>query len=101
MQTINLSIPYQQIQAICQRYHVNRLALFGSVLRSDFSPTSDVDVLVEYEPDARISLFDMVDLQSELEGLLGRRVDLGTPTSLSKYIRNAVLESARVIYERA
>ncbi len=101
MQTINLSIPYQQLQAICQRHHVNRLALFGSVLRSDFSPTSDIDVLVEFEPDAHISLFDMVDLQSELEGLLGRSVDLGTPTSLNKYIRNAVLESARVIYERA
>src|SRR5579859_6196418 len=100
-QITNLTIPYNQLRAVCQHQHVRKLALFGSVLRSDFGPDSDIDVLVEYEPGAHISLFDMVDLQLELETLFGRKVDLGTPSSLSKYIRKSVLESAQVVYERA
>ena len=100
MQAENLSIPYQRLATICERYHVHKLALFGSVVRTDFRPDSDIDVLVEYEAGTHISLFDLVGLQLDLEALFGRKVDLGTPSSLSKYIRKAVLDSASVIYER-
>jgi predicted nucleotidyltransferase len=70
------------------------------VLRDDFTPQSDIDVLVEFEPTAPIGVFEMVDLRDELETLFQRQVDLGTPAGLSKYIREKVLESAQVIYER-
>lgn len=97
---MNIDISPTAIQEVCRRHHVQRLSLFGSVVRDDFRPESDVDVLVEFEPGAHISLLDMVDLQLELENLFERKVDLGTPTSLSKYIRARVLRSAQVIYER-
>ena len=100
-QLMNIAIPYPQIQLICEHCHVRRLALFGSVLRNDFRPDSDVDVLVEYEPGTHVSLFDMVDLQLDLEALFGHKVDLGMPSTLSKYIRKPVLQAAQVIYERA
>jgi predicted nucleotidyltransferase len=97
----NITFTHEQIQALCQHHHVRRLLFFGSALRDDFGPESDVDVLVEFEPDARITLFDMVDLRDELAALLGRDVDLATPDGLSKYIRADVLAQAQVIYERA
>lgn len=98
-QTTNVAIPYEQLRVVCERYHVRKLALFGSVLRPDFRVESDIDVLVEYEPGTPVSLFDMVDLQLELEALFGRKIDLGTPSSLSKYIRKIVLGSAQAVYE--
>ncbi|MCC7447002.1 MAG: nucleotidyltransferase family protein [Anaerolineae bacterium] len=101
MNVANISIPQREIRAICERHHVQKLSLFGSVLRGDFRPDSDIDVLVEYDPDVRVSLFDQVDLQLDLETVWGCKVDLGTPASLSKYIRQKVLQSAQVIYERA
>jgi predicted nucleotidyltransferase len=100
MQVANIVIPYKELNMSCEEHHVRKMALFGSVLRSDFRPESDVDVLVEYDPGTRVSILDMVDLQFKLEELFGHKVDLGTPSSLSKYIRNAVLDSAQVIYER-
>ena len=78
---------------------VARLSLFGSVLRDDFGPDSDVDVLVEFEVGARVGFFELSRLQDELEALFGgRKVDLLTPGFLSPYIRDEVLESARVQY---
>jgi predicted nucleotidyltransferase len=99
--SVSISFSHEQLQALCRRHHVRRLLFFGSALRDDFGPESDVDVLVEFEPDACVTLFDMVDMQDELAALLGRDVDLATPDGLSKYIRAGVLAQAQVIYDRA
>lgn len=83
---------------LCRRYHIRRLSLFGSVLRDDFGPDSDVDVLVEFEP-GRTPGLGIVDIEDELSGLFGgRRVDLMTEKSLHRLIRSRVLESAQVQY---
>src|SRR5512133_2961642 len=84
----------------CKRHHVRRLALFGSVLRDDFGPESDVDVLVEFEPD-HVPGFAFFDLQEELAAILGRGVDLHTPGSLSRYFRERVLGEAQDQYVAA
>jgi predicted nucleotidyltransferase len=96
---VAIAIPHDDLAAFCRRHHIRRLSLFGSVLRDDFGPESDVDVLVEFEPDAHITYFDLVDIQDALVDLLGRQIDIGTPASLSPYIRDRVLASAQVIYE--
>jgi uncharacterized protein len=84
---------------LCQRYHVRKLSLFGSVLRDDFRADSDVDVLVEFETGQTPDFFTFIDLQSELSDLLGYKVDLNTPNFLSRYFRAKVVENARVLYE--
>jgi predicted nucleotidyltransferase len=88
-----IAIDRCQIIEFCLRHHVRRLALFGLVLRDDFGPDSDVDVLVEFEP-GHVPGFAFFDLQEELAGILGRRVDLHTPASLSRYFRERVLSEA-------
>jgi hypothetical protein len=75
--------------------------VFGSALRDDFGPDSDIDTLVEFEPGARVSFFDMVTMEMELTDMMGRQVDLRTPQELSRYFRQTVLDTARVVYERA
>ncbi|HMM33875.1 MAG TPA: nucleotidyltransferase family protein [Thermoanaerobaculia bacterium] len=87
-----------EIEVFCRRHHVRSLALFGSVLREDFGPESDVDVLVEFE-EGRVPGFDFVRMQDELSRLLGgRRVDLVTPRALSPFVRERVLRSAVTRY---
>jgi predicted nucleotidyltransferase len=86
------------IAAFCRRHGVARLSLFGSILRDDFGPESDVDVLVEFLPNASPSLFDMGRMQQELVEMLGRGVDLKTPDFLSRYFRNRVMREAVVQY---
>lgn len=97
-----INIPAEAITAFCERWKITELALFGSVLRRDFQPDSDVDVLVRFDPGARHTLFDMVRMQDELESVLGREVDLvsrqGIESSRNHIRRNAILESAEVIY---
>lgn len=82
----------------CRRHQIRRLSLFGSVLRDDFRPDSDVDVLVEFEPEARVSLFDMAGMELELSEMLGRKVDLRTLGDLSRYFRDEVAQEAEVQY---
>ena len=94
-----LELSREKITAFCQKYPIRKLSLFGSALRDDFRPDSDVDVLVEFEPGARISYFDLAGMQIELEEMLGRPVDIGTPDMLNKHVRRPVLEGAEVIYE--
>ena len=97
-----IHIPKAEIEAFCQRNHIRRLALFGSVLRDDFGPDSDIDVLVEFEPGARVGLFELFDMEQELSQLLGgRKVDINTRQSLSKYFRDEVLRDAEVQYAQA
>jgi predicted nucleotidyltransferase len=95
-----INIPIGALTQVCERYHVQRLAVFGSVLRADFRPESDIDVLVEFEANQPVTLLDLAGLQIDLIELFGRQVDLGTPSGLSKYIRQGVLDTAQVIYER-
>ena len=92
-----IHIPHEEIAEICRRYRVQRLALFGSVIRDDFTPESDVDVLVQYEP-GHAGGFEFFDMRYELIDVLNREVDLHTPASLSPYFRQEVLDEAEEIY---
>lgn len=98
MTTANIEVPREEIAAFCRRNRIRRLALFGSVLRDDFRPDSDVDILVEFEPDARIGLIGLSGLELQLSELLHRKVDLRTPADLSRYFREAVVAAAEVQY---
>lgn len=100
MVTKHIDLPIDEIIALCEKYPIRRLSLFGSVLRDDFGPDSDVDVLVEYEPDAVVTLFDMGSLQMDLMDLIGRDVDLKTPGFISKYFVDKVMATAVPLYER-
>lgn len=97
-----LSIPREQLVDFCRRWSVTELALFGSALREDFRPDSDVDVLVSFSEDAHHSLFDMVRMQKELEQILGRQVDLvsrrAIEMSRNNIRRNVILRSAGAVY---
>lgn len=97
----HLQIPQAELAAFCQRNRIRRLSLFGSVLRDDFGPTSDVDVLVEFEPGARVGMIRLGALELELAALLGRPVDLNTAGFLSPGFRDLVVASALVQYEAA
>ncbi|MBI4789056.1 MAG: nucleotidyltransferase family protein [Chloroflexi bacterium] len=101
MARAKISLPKETIAEFCRRNHVTRLALFGSVLRDDFRPDSDVDILVEFEPGHVPGFFRIARLERELTELLGgRKADLRTPQDLSRYFRNTVLATAEVQYER-
>lgn len=100
MPTIHIDLPMEEIIAFCEKYPIRKLSLFGSVLRDDFREDSDVDVLVEFEPDSDVSLFDMGEIQMGLSELLGREIDLKTPGFLSPYFRTQVVEMAEPLYER-
>lgn len=102
MPMMALTIPQDQIATFCQKWQIAELALFGSVLRPDFRPDSDIDVLVRFGPETRTTLFDMVRMQRELEAILGHRVDLvsrhAIEASRNAPRRTAILESAEVVY---
>lgn len=95
-----LTIDRQAVAAFCRRHHVRRLALFGSVLRDDFTPESDVDVLVEFEP-GFVPGLRFFSMEVELSTILGRKVDLNTPAFLSRYFRDKVLAEAETQYVAA
>ena len=94
-----LSIPRQQLSAFCQENGIKRLAIYGSALREDFGPDSDIDVLVEFEKDRIPGLMGVAGMEIELSSLFsGRKVDLRTPEDLSPYFRQDVLDAAEVQY---
>ena len=93
-----MSVPREEVTAFCRRNRIRWMALFGSVLSDDFGPESDVDVLVEFEPDARVTLLTLSRNQRELSMLFGRPVDFVLRDGLKRRIRNAVLAEAEVIY---
>jgi len=95
-----IDIPKGKIAEFCRRHHIRRLALFGSVLREDFRPGSDVDVLVEFEPGTRVGL-DFFAMERELSEILGAKVDLNTPGFLSDEILETALAEAEVQYDMA
>jgi uncharacterized protein len=92
-----IEIPAERIRSFCRRHHIRSLALFGSVLRDDFLPDSDVDVIVEFES-GHVPGLDFFAMQDELAVILGRTVDLNTPGFLSSYFRDRVLADAEVQY---
>lgn len=100
MHALHIRIPEAEIAAFCQRHQITRLALFGSVIRDDFGPESDIDVLVEFAPGHTPGLA-FFGMQDELTEMLGREVDLNTAGWLSPFFRDAVLAEAQVIYEQA
>ncbi len=101
MKKRNIDIPQKKIAEFCQRHHIKRLALFGSALRDDFKPDSDVDVLVEFEPGTRIGMIRLAGIELELSEILDRKVDMHTPGFISKYFRNQVLTEAEDQYVAA
>jgi len=92
-----IHVPKERIAEFCRKHHIKKLAIFGSVLRSDFQADSDIDVLVEFAPGhvPGLAFFAMAD---ELSEILGRKVDLNTPQCLSRYFRDKVLQEAVVQY---
>ncbi len=97
---MGITVPKERLTAFCKRNHVRRMALFGSVLRDDFRPDSDVDVLVEFEP-GHVPGLAFFGMQDELSKLLGRTVDLNTPGFISTYFRDDVLREAQNVYVAA
>ncbi|MBE3576239.1 MAG: nucleotidyltransferase family protein [Limnochordales bacterium] len=97
---VRVQLDLNAIARFCQKHGIRELALFGSVLREDFGDDSDVDVLVQFEADARKGLVEYCRILEELESLLGRKVDLVTPNALSPYLKDRILASREVIYVR-
>jgi len=96
-----LTVNKKQIAAFCRKHRIHRLSLFGSVLRPDFRPESDVDVLVEFDAENTPGIFGIVSIEKEMISLFGgRRVDLRTPEDLSRYFRQKVIREAEVQYAR-
>jgi hypothetical protein len=99
MNHVHALLPRDKVAEFCRRHHIRRLSLFGSVLRDDFRPESDVDVLVEFQPSHVPGFFGLLAMEGELAELCGgRRVDLRTPEDLSRYFRDQVVSHAEVQY---
>jgi len=98
---LNLRLPQEAIAKFCERHHIRKLSLFGSVLRSDFTSESDIDVLVEFDPAHLPGLIRLAGMELELTELLKRKADLRTAEDLSPYFRQEVLDSAVEQYVRA
>ena len=98
---LHISVSKTALAAFCQEHGIKRLAIFGSALREDFGPESDIDVLVEFEPDRIPGLLGVAGMELELSELFtGRKVDLRTPEDLSPYFRQDVLATAEVQYDQ-
>ena len=95
--SLKIEVPKEEIAAYCRRHHIRKLAFFGSVLRDDFRPDSDVDVLVEFEPGHAPGLAFFA-MQRELSEILGRKADLNTAQDLSPYFRQEVLDEAEMLF---
>jgi len=96
---VTISLPNERIAEFCRRHHIRKLAVFGSALREDFRPDSDLDVLVEFEPGHTPGLIGLAGMELEFSALVGgRKVDLNTPLCLSRYFRDEVLAEAEPLY---
>jgi len=101
MNRARIALPEDAVADFCRRRYVHRLAVFGSVLRDDFGPDSDVDVLVEFEPGHCVGLITFAAMENELSDLIGRKVDLSTPAGLSPHFRDDALSEAETHYVAA
>ena len=98
--TVNIDVDKSMLAEFCRRHHIRHLSLFGSVLRADFDSDSDIDVLVEFQPDAGVGLIGLAGLEIELSQLLGRTVDMHTVKGLNPQFRDEVLNQAEVQYDQ-
>ena len=94
-------IPRTELETFCRRHHITRMSLFGSALRDELKPGSDVDILVEFDKNHMPGLFDISRMEIDLSETIGRKVDLRTPEDLSRYFRDDVVKTAEVHYEEA
>ena len=97
---IAIAIPEEEIRAYCRGQPIQKLSLFGSALRDELRLGSDIDLLVEYLPGAKIGYFELAQQEIDLSALIGWKVDLRTPKELNRFFRQDVLDSARLIYAR-
>ena len=93
-----VDIPHDKVREFCKRNHISKLSFFGSVLREDFRPESDVDVLVEFIPGMGPGFLGLSHMELELSQIIGRKADLRTPNELSRYFRDEVVSNAQVEY---
>ena len=93
---MHIELPKGRIEEFCKRHHIKKLSLFGSALRDDFTPESDLDILVEFDPAHIPGLIRLAGMEIELTSILGRKVDMRTAQDLSRYFRDEVLNSAQV-----
>lgn len=104
MKSLPLELPADALRNFCQKWQIVELSLFGSVLRDDFRPDSDVDILVQFVPDAAWTLLDLVNMERELAELMGREVDLIEKSAIEQsrnwIRRNAILTTAQVVYDQ-
>jgi len=102
MAKIPIELPEEKVSTFCQKWKIQELSLFGSVLRDDFGPESDIDILVTFQKDAKHTLFDLVHMEDELKEILGREIDVvsrrGIEFSRNHLRRNAILNSAEIVY---
>jgi predicted nucleotidyltransferase len=100
-----IEVPDEAVEQFCRKWKITQIEAFGSVLRDDFRPDSDIDLLVTFEPDSGTSLFDIVEMQDELTSLAGRKVDLheraGVERSRNPFRKRSILSTAQVIYRVA
>jgi uncharacterized protein len=102
MNRLNIAISQEQLAEFCRTHHIRTLAVFGSVLREDFRPDSDVDVLVEFEPNATHSLFDLARMEGDLAALFHRKVDLVEDSALKNpFRRHEILRTRQIVYDAA
>jgi predicted nucleotidyltransferase len=95
---LHIQLPKKSIEEFCKRHHIRKLSLFGSALRADFTPDSDLDILVEFDPAHIPGLIRLAGMEIELTSLLGRKVDMRTGQDLSRYFRDEILNSAQMQY---
>jgi hypothetical protein len=95
---VEIEMHKQEIAEFCRKHYIRKLSLFGSALRDDFNPESDLDILVEFDPDHIPGLLKLAGMEIELTEMLGRKVDIRTAQDLSRYFREEVLNSAKVQY---
>ena len=98
---MGIDVPKRRLSEFCREHRIRKLTFFGSVLRDDFGPDSDVDVLIEFEPGKRVGFITLAGMEIELGRLLGRRVDLHTEKGLNPYFRDNALSTAKIQYEHA
>ncbi|MBW1793090.1 MAG: nucleotidyltransferase family protein [Deltaproteobacteria bacterium] len=98
MDQTNIIIPKEEIVRFCKRNHIVKLSIFGSALQKDFGPDSDIDLLVEFDPDRIPGLIRLAGMEIEMAEIIGRKVDIRTPQDLSPYFRNEILDTAEVQY---
>lgn len=99
-ETVAIDLPLEAICAYCQTQPIRRLSVFGSAVRNELTPESDIDLLVEYLPLAKIGYFELAQQEIDLSELIGRKVDLRTPKELSRFFRQDVMDSAKLIYAK-